>query len=417
MARQLAPPTRGNTPDAIGAIAEVVATALRESPPGAIGVACSGGVDSMALAHAVVRASHATQLVVIVHVDHQLQPTSGAAATLVETWARSNGAVPDIRRVNVVRRGSVEADARDARYEAFAAAVAEHKIATLLTAHTLTDQAETVLERIVRGTGPAGLRGIPPRRGPYARPFLATSRAATEAYVAHYKLPVWHDPMNDDAAVLRVRLRQEIMPALRAINPRVDDALVRLATSANEWTDVFDATIAKTTGLTGPAISAKALLSAAPGVAKHAIASAAGQVGVALEAVHFDAVLALAQPPTAGTQTIDVPGGTVVRAYDQIRVAATSTIPKAGAAPSVLEVEGPDGPYKVRGWRTGDRMRPRRLRGGSKSLAELLIDAKIPRDARPLIRVVTAADGTIVWADHIGPAWQREIEVEEIPAP
>lgn len=79
----------------------------------------------------------------------------------------------------------------------------------IATGHTASDQAETVLMRLLRGTGPDGLAAIAPRRGPFVRPLLAHTRAEIEAYVAAAGLDPWRDPMNADPRFTRVWLRQQ----------------------------------------------------------------------------------------------------------------------------------------------------------------------------------------------------------------
>src|SRR5437868_4833374 len=199
--------------------------------PGLYGVACSGGGDSIALADAAIAVAGAAHVVVL-GIDHGLVPGSEGVAEAVASWARGRGAAAAIRRVTVARRGSLEAAARDARYAALDALADELGLACVLVGHTARDQAETVLLRLLRGTGPAGLAGIAARRGRFVRPLLGLPRSAIDAYVAARGLPVWHDPMNDDRRLARVRVRRDVLPALRRENPQLDAALVRLAASA-----------------------------------------------------------------------------------------------------------------------------------------------------------------------------------------
>ncbi len=115
--------------------------------------------------------------------------------------------------------------------------------------HTATDQAETVLLRILRGTGVAGLRAMAERgRWPLGddgpdliRPLLAVTREETVAYCAALALPAQHDPENESLRYARNRVRRELMPLLRTFNPAVVEALNRLAASAREAWAVVDA--------------------------------------------------------------------------------------------------------------------------------------------------------------------------------
>jgi tRNA(Ile)-lysidine synthase len=404
-------------------IDEVVRAALDElgvsAGAGAIGVACSGGADSMALAHAAIAARGAAKGVVVVHVDHGLRPDSADVARGVEAWAEGQGAGAVVRRVTVDAGASVEDAARRARYAALDRVIEERALVAMLTAHTARDQAETVLMRILRGTGPAGLAGIPRRRGRYLRPLLAVPRAATEAYVAAHGLPTWADPMNDDPRFVRARLRR-LWPALAEENPAVDQALGRLAVAAGEWTQVIAEAVAAA-GLDRELECAR-LAAAPPAIAKRAIAMAAERAGLALEAEHLDAAHALARRPTAGTIAIDVPGGRAVRVYDRLTIEAhaptraglRSALARGerGTASARIDVVSAPGPTEIRPVRPGDRMRPARLRGKSRKLSDLYTDARVPRAARAAARVVVdAASGEILWAEHVGAAFGIAIEV------
>lgn len=336
--------------------------------PGLFGLACSGGADSMALADAAIDELGAASVVVIT-IDHGLQPSGRDGSDLVLAWARERGVVAVKRAVTVAEQASLEAAARDARYAAFEAIADQLGLASIWLAHTARDQAETVLMRIVRGTGPAGLAGIPEQRGRFVRPLLHTSREVVEAYVAARGLPVWDDPMNHDRALFRVRVRELLLPMLRAENPAIDDALCRLAASAREWTDAIDAQA-------GPHAQFPIA------VHKRALAIALERAGVGFTAGHLDAIEALSRTGAG----VDLPGGRIERVYDQL-----------------VLVQSPRR-VELRVWQPGDRMRPARLNGRSRKLSDLFIDAKVPRELRKVARVLVR-DGEIVWAEHLGPAF------------
>lgn len=380
-------------------------------------VACSGGPDSAALAHAAMALAAAGRLgpVTLCHVDHQLRPGSAGEADLVAGLAVRGGAGFLARRVDVPRDGgSLEAAARAVRYRALAAAAAEIGAGAILVGHTERDQVETVLMRLLRGTGVAGLAGIPARRGLIARPLLTTARAAVEDYCRAHAIPVVDDPSNRDVRHLRNRLRLEVLPALRRVNPAIDAALLRLAAAAGDARATLDLAADRLaeTARAGGAWRAEVLAGAPPSVLAHFLArevSAAG--GGPLGARHHQALAALIGSGTGGTARVDLPGMTAWREYGVLRLE-----PRGEAATpdttSPLAVTGPDGPYEVRLWRPGDRMQPARLRGRSRKLSDLFIDARVPRRVRASARVVTrASDGRIVWAEHLGPAFGSSIAV------
>ena len=373
--------------------------------PGLYGVACSGGADSMALAHATIAVAGAAHVVVI-SIDHQLQPGSGNVADGVARWAIEQGAAAVVRAVDVAARASVEAAARDARYAALDAIADELGLSAVFLGHTARDQAETVLMRILRGTGPAGLAGIPARRGRFHRPLLALPRSAVDDYVTRHALPIAADPMNEDGRLARVRVRSTILPALRMENPQLDAALVRLAASAAEWTSVLDE-------LSGPyarfPIDCAALSAQPAAVRKRALARALEAENIDHDAVHLDDLDRIVCRDAHGEVAIDLPGRTIVRSYDRLR-------PAKGSDP-FGELRAPDGPYELRRWRPGDRMRPARLKGKSRKLSDLYIDAKVPRAEREGARVVVnTTDGEIVWAEHLGTAFGQGPEVAPKPA-
>lgn len=401
---------RGPSPaiDPSPSVAAAVEAQLRRVGPGLYGVACSGGADSLALADAAIRAAGAANIIVL-SIDHGLTPAAAAASEAVAAWARGRGAAAVVRRVDVVRRGSVEAAARAARYAALEALADELGLVCVLVGHTARDQAETVLLRLLRGTGPAGLAAIAVQRGRFVRPFLAIDRAVIDAYVRVHALPIWNDPMNDDRHLARVRVRHEILPALRRENPQLDAALVRLASSATEWLEVIDA-LARPFARFPIDSAALALQPAA--VRKRAVSVALEAAGLDYDAVHLDRLDRMITAPERGQISIDVRGGSIVRSYGALSIARChEPAPSPGLAV-------PEDGYEVRTWRPGDRMRPARLKGRSRKLSDLYIDAKVPRATRATARVlVRCSDATIVWAEHLGAALGESSFVVPNPRP
>ncbi|MDQ3369557.1 MAG: tRNA lysidine(34) synthetase TilS, partial [Myxococcota bacterium] len=284
-------------------------------------------------------------------------------------------------------------------------------VVAVLVGHTARDQAETVLMRIVRGTGPAGLAGIPARRDRFVRPLLAIDREVIEAHVAARRLPTWEDPMNEDLDLQRVRMRREILPGLRRENPQLDGALLRLAASAAEWLAVVDALAAPLAILP---IDCAALRSQPAAIRKRAVSIALDARGIDHDAVHLAAIDQLVRAPVRGEVSLDLPKARVSRVYDRLEISAAD---RSREPPSPLAP--PPGPYELRRWHPGDRMRPPRLKGRSRKLSDLYGDAKVPRIVRATARVlVRTTDATIVWAEHLGVAFEEPLSlVPEVPEP
>jgi tRNA(Ile)-lysidine synthase len=198
-------------------------------------VALSGGADSLALT-AVAAASKPTTALII---DHRLQPNSGRVAATAREQALSLGCVDaQVLCVDVGTTGGPEAAARTARYRALNDARGD---APVLLAHTLDDQAETVLLGLGRGSGARSIAGMRPHDPPWYRPLLGVRRALTHAACAELGLTPWQDPHNADRRFTRTRLRSEVLPLLEEVlGGGVAEALARTATALREDTDTLD---------------------------------------------------------------------------------------------------------------------------------------------------------------------------------
>jgi tRNA(Ile)-lysidine synthase len=216
--------------------------------------AVSGGADSVALLRALVAAKQTTGgagEIVAAHVNHQLR----ADADEHEAWVREQCAELGVRcmtrRVVVAelrdeQGDGVEAAARTARYAALVEMAEEVGARFVATGHTLDDQAETVLFRLVRGSGLRGLAGMPRARALSAsvtlvRPLLGIQRAELEAYLGEVGQPWLEDSTNSELRFSRNKIRAEVLPLLReAINSEADAAIVRAADLVAESQDLIE---------------------------------------------------------------------------------------------------------------------------------------------------------------------------------
>lgn len=199
-------------------------------------VAVSGGSDSVGL----LRVLHATApeldlRLSVAHLDHGVRGESARAdAEFVAGLAEGLGLPIDLGNWRPSRPGHFEADARRARYAWLAEVARARGASGVAVGHTKDDQAETILHRIVRGTGLHGLAGMPGRRPLSAsatlfRPLLHATRLEIRAYLAAIGQPFRDDASNDDRSRTRARIRHDLLPRLAAdYNPEVAAALVRL---------------------------------------------------------------------------------------------------------------------------------------------------------------------------------------------
>lgn len=224
---------------------------LGSPSPGLI-VAVSGGPDSVALLRALLEVRPCSDIpLVVAHLNHLLRGSeSDADETFVrELHARLSVQADHLRLVchrldlSALARqehANLEAIARRERYRWLAEVAVAHGLRHVVTGHTANDQAETVLHRLLRGTGIEGLRGIAFRRPLTAevevvRPLLQVTRKEVEAYLEQMGQPARQDSSNEDLRLTRNRLRHELLPLLaRDYNPRIAEVLTRLAQQAEE---------------------------------------------------------------------------------------------------------------------------------------------------------------------------------------
>jgi tRNA(Ile)-lysidine synthase len=204
---------------------------------GARGVLCavSGGADSIAMLHALARLAPDLRVTLAVaSIDHGLRPTSADEVALVRAAADALGLPFRTRRLDLgPSTGDLSARARAARYAALHDLARELGATRVAVGHTLDDQAETVLARLLRGSGVRGLAGIRPRRRDgVVRPLLDVRRAEARAYVRSIGAPFVDDPSNEDPRFSRSRMRHMVLPVLVAEAPDVAVHLARLADEA-----------------------------------------------------------------------------------------------------------------------------------------------------------------------------------------
>ena len=207
-----------------------------QAPDGPLLLALSGGLDSSLLLHLLVRAGLGDRLSVV-HVDHQLQPESLSWSQFCQSLADDYGIPFTLKPVVVDPREGLEAGARNARYGVLLPLAASQG-ATLITAHHRSDQAETLLLRLLRGAGVQGLSAMRPltaRDGVSIwRPMLAVDRQTLTQWAEDAQIQWRDDPSNKDETLRRNFLRHRIMPLLRETWPGADATLARASDHMSE---------------------------------------------------------------------------------------------------------------------------------------------------------------------------------------
>jgi tRNA(Ile)-lysidine synthase len=432
-------------------------------------VALSGGADSVALLAAMAEIAPRYNLKLsAAHVHHGLRGAeadrdAAFAETVTQQVAGRYGlAIPfylhkaDVKTVAKEQKLSTQEAGRFVRDTYLRRVMDEAGATKIATGHTASDNAETFLMRLVTGAGPEGLSGIPPVRLPYIRPLIGTSRAEVEAFLAERGIPWIVDSSNLKSDYLRNRIRNEIMPALAAVNPSVQERLVEAAAACR---DAFALLSAAADGFIaryadGGMVRVAELSALDPAVASEVIKllifNAAGprKTPLRLSRPHIEAILGLADAPSRGTRTVRLPGGLVARRVYEIltitrpaarpgsktpvlpetplAIPGVTRFPSGGlvataciieAAPHVTDPghsdgtdRGPSGrgqttalldydrishPPAVRGRRPGDRV-TLPAGSGTKKLSDLFIDGKVPSHERDLVPVLISGKD-IIW--------------------
>lgn len=418
-------------------------------------VAVSGGADSvclLALLHEMRERALLPGIELrIAHVNYGLR---GEESEEDEAFVRELGGrlgVPvDCERVRLMPKagGTLQSRARDARYAFFGRLLREHGMTAVATGHTADDQAETVLLWLMRGAGTSGLAGIPVKRaGGIIRPLLGVTRQQVLDYLAFRGMPYRSDSSNGTPRYRRNRIRREVLPVLRSLNPSIVEALARgadiLAADAalldgiehERWWAIAKEVSSGRVVLDGDRLAAEPL-----GLQRRLVRRALAMVRQGPEGLTFRHVSDILERVLAGTHGagLNLPGGLRVERHralivldyggsqggDRSLAELTAGIPlpvpgevrigDEGWRLLAVEGWGPpagfpgvravfavdsdrfDGPLSVRNWRKGDGFCPLGMGGHRKKLQDFFVDLKVDRKMRGGIPLVVAPSG-IVW--------------------
>jgi tRNA(Ile)-lysidine synthase len=306
------------------------------------------------------------------------------------------------RRENPMPRGSVQAGARTLRYAFLERARAQAGADVVAIAHTADDVVEGAVLHLLRGSGLAGMRGMPARRGVFVRPLLTVWRSEVADYLDRRGIKALEDPANSNPAYARVWVRRDLLPALERDRPgivrRFHGAAVRAAALQESISGIAESAL--TAGLVTRAMVAAAPEPVAAEMMRQLYARAGG-AQPSLSRAHLAAMLRLAEAGPGG-RGVDLPGG---RRFRIVGETMQFVAPKADHRPAPrLEVSACDGCGDVTaahlrpdlelhlGQRTpGLTMRPLGGRG-TRKLQDIFVDARVPREDRDSWPLVFAGD-------------------------
>ncbi|MHB1168710.1 MAG: tRNA lysidine(34) synthetase TilS [Longimicrobiales bacterium] len=412
-------------------------------------VGLSGGADSMALLHMLRFAAGAyhTAELAAAHFDHRMRPDSGADAA----WVRGICTAWEVP----LHEGAAdtpptgETSARAARW-AFLYDVARRTGAdVILTAHHADDQAETVLHRLLRGTGTTGLAGITPvrvrriegRRVRIVRPLLGVRRETLRAYCVRHGIRWREDPTNALALTPRNMIRLRLLPALEAAAPGATQRLVQLAELARTVEHAWDAALSdvrrrvvKERDQTRIVLARQALLDYDPQVRRRVLRQELRRFGSIPGRAATGAVDEFIRTAASGRAMTLSGGVRLERERDRIVVRRERSVP----ADRPLQIDAPHTgsgvariggrhvtahwtpgpgtggadalhvdpttiafPLTLRGWQPGDRIR---LGYGSKKLKKLFLERGLGRFERARTPVLVDATGRVLWVPGIAKA-------------
>lgn len=289
-------------------VSEIISRFRMFSREDRIGVAVSGGADSVCLLRALIELGYD---VVALHVNHHLR---GAESDEDERFVRTLAAAVVVHQAPLAESENIEAAARDARYAFFDNCMAQGLCTRVATAHTSDDQAETVLFRLLRGSGLTGLSGIHPiNDSGIVRPMLTVERTAVELWLRERGIAWREDSSNSDLRFARNRLRHQLLPQLRREwNSSIDGCLAHLADVAWQEERFWSAPAPALPWV----VDVRELNAVPRALARRMIRGALP----GLDFRHVEQILALAAD-TEGHGRVQVPGGDVMRSFEWLRIA------------------------------------------------------------------------------------------------
>lgn len=414
--------------------------------------AVSGGPDSMALLHLLKTMAADTPFrIVVAHVNHQFRGAeSDAEAELVRSVAEQWGLPCEIASLNIpgymADTGmNAQAAARAKRYQFLKETAYRHGCPYILLGHHAGDQAETVLMRIIRGTGVGGLAGIPFRRKEedleLIRPLLRITKYELLTYCKRNEVPYAVDSSNSDRHYFRNAVRLDVMPVLEKHNPQLQASLVRLADMAGADDDYLEAEAIKifeevvTASGEGFRLERRRFRSLHVALQRRLIKLILNYCANPRQTVefrHIEEIISALSPEQPAVVRFDIGDGWLLkREYDEVYIGPSLTethsyhyilrepngevtiemtgdqlvfrriegdIPEmpGSSREAYFDEEELTFPLSVRSRIAGDVLQPYGL-NGSKKVQDMFVDAKVPRSKRDLHPLVVDGNGTVLW--------------------
>ena len=383
-----------------------------------IGVACSGGSDSVALAHLLAGRPG----VHLLHVDHHLRDGSDDDAMFVRELADRLAFGFALRDVTVAGRS--EAAARDARYAALENMADELGVRHVLLAHTMDDQAETVLLRLMRG---GSTRGIAPVRGIFLRPLLGSRREELRAWLRERGHTWREDPTNADTRYDRNWVRHVLLPEMTQRRPAITAVLAREASHRHEDDAVLDAlaaTVVSSAESDDVGVFVRDFVLLPDAIARRVLRRVCRELGDEPTPRELDAALVTGGHVRCGGVDVWHVGEDVAFVRSPMPVPDPIALPASGELETsewglrLRVFDDARRTLEIRSRRPGDRvMTP----VGHRKVQDVLVDARIPRPFRPLVPILADSSGAIalicgragrlhsVAAEPFGQTWSREL--------
>jgi tRNA(Ile)-lysidine synthase len=410
-------------------------------------VGLSGGPDSVCLLMLLSRIRDNLRLSIhAVYVNHNLRPEeTGKEIEFCRNLCDRIGVPFLLKSIDVASyAGQFQLNrqeaARELRYRAFEEAAFEVKADRIALAHNADDQVETFFMRLLRGSGPKGLSGIPPKRGKIIRPLIETARSSIEKFLEDEKLLFVVDSSNRQMHYLRNRLRNLLVPELKALNPNLTATLLNTVSILQEEERFFGILVNKALmKMISRKTDERIELFIAPmevldtvilrRVLRRAIEETRGLRGTGY--VHIEAIIRLIRGGLSGDRLYLPKGVRVIRGYSLLVITSAPPAkigeyelqppadlaireaglvirasieekaqkPGDGKSSVVLDADTVFFPLWVRARRNGDFFFPLGF-GRRKKLQDFFVDLKVPRDERNCVPVVLSGDDIVWVAGH-----------------